>query len=190
MGQGGRVMATWLYQTNQQQWPPERYRLEIWEGERWYWPVGQLTRGRQGAEDPVAGDTVVFFYARTGGSDPGFYGWAIITEWLDRNGERGMYFRPVSPSDELKMNPRWDPPASELADEIRGAVKQGTMWRVQEDLVPELRRGIRTWLRSAASQPFRGSVSKMQARSQCYWHSSQRTWIKGKTALWAAFCVR
>lgn len=33
-------MATWLYQINQKEWPPERYRVEIWEGERWRWPFG------------------------------------------------------------------------------------------------------------------------------------------------------
>jgi|GEM_PF-3554690 hypothetical protein len=26
-------MATWLYQINQQEWPPEKYRMDIWEGE-------------------------------------------------------------------------------------------------------------------------------------------------------------
>jgi hypothetical protein len=138
-------MGTWLYQINQQQWPPERYRVEIWEGERWRWPVGQLVRGPS-AEGPQAGDTVVFFYARTGGVDPGFYGWAVVLEWLER--EREMYFRPVAPSDWLKMDPWWDEVASGLADRIRGAVKQGTLWRVPEDLVPELRRGIAEWLQA------------------------------------------
>jgi hypothetical protein len=28
-------MGTWMYQINPKYWPPERYRLEIWEGERW-----------------------------------------------------------------------------------------------------------------------------------------------------------
>jgi len=139
-------MATWLYQINQQQWSPERYRVEIWEGERWYWPVGRITRGGQHAGDPQPGDTVVFFYAPSGGPDWGFYGWAIVLEWLDREGEKGMYFRPVSPSDQLKMHPWRDKEAGALADEIRGAVKQGTMWRVQNHLVPGLRRGLATWL--------------------------------------------
>jgi len=34
-------MSTWFYQLNQQLWSPERYRLEIWENERWSWGVGE-----------------------------------------------------------------------------------------------------------------------------------------------------
>jgi hypothetical protein len=48
----------WLYQLSPNLWSPERYRLEIWEGERWNWPVG----GRSGeGQVPKPGDTVVFF---------------------------------------------------------------------------------------------------------------------------------
>lgn len=145
---GGGQMGTWFYQINAQNWPPERYRAEIWEGERWYWPVGSIMQGRPA---PQVGDTVVFFYARTGCQDPGFYGWAVIVEWLDREGEKGMYFRPVRPSDWLKMDPWWDEEASRLGDEIRGAMPRGTMWRVREDLVPAIRRGIAQWLRRAGT---------------------------------------
>jgi hypothetical protein len=44
-----------------------------------------------------------------------------------------MYFRPVAPSHHLKMHPSWDTDAQDLADRIRGKVKQGTFWRVAED---------------------------------------------------------
>ena len=134
-------MSMWLYQINQQWWAPQRYRVEIWERERWSWPV----RRKVGAiEDPQPGDTVVFFYAPSGGPDPGFYGWAVITEWL--SGEQDeMYFRPVAPSDHLKMHPWWDADAQALADQIRGKVKQGTFWRVAEDLSATLRRSITRW---------------------------------------------
>lgn len=132
-------MATWLYQINQQLWRPERYRLEIWENERWFWPVGRTT----GGGEPTAGDSVVFFYAPSGGTDAGFYGWAVVLEWLDE--QKAFYFRPVSPSDRLKMCPWWDKQASNLADRIRGKVKQGTLWRVPEKLVTDLRRGINVW---------------------------------------------
>lgn len=101
-------------------------RLEIWEGERWYWEVRQAVGARE--EGPVPGDVLVFFYTPTGGADPGFYGWAVELEWLRE--ERLIYFRPVSPSDRLKMRPWWDEKAAELADRIRGRVKQGTLWRV------------------------------------------------------------
>jgi hypothetical protein len=96
-------MATWLYQINQQQWPPEKYRTDIWEGEEETWPVGRLVRGD--SEEPQPGDVVVFFYAPTGGWDWGFYGWAVIVGWHSRDEDKEIRFRPTSPSDRLKMDP-------------------------------------------------------------------------------------
>ncbi len=134
-------MSTWFYQINPKIWDPNRYRLEIWEGERWAWSVGRKVTGGQ---VPQAGDVVVFFQAPTGGEDPGFYGWAVILEWFENGDE--MYFRPVAPSDHLKMHPWWDQEARTLADEIRGRMKQGTFWLVPEPLAIRLREGIARWL--------------------------------------------
>lgn len=138
-------MSTWIYQINPEQWPPERYRLEIWEGERWCWPVGKKLPAKQ---TPKPGDVVVFFYSRGRGkgTDPGFYGWAIILEWYGQGEGSEIYFRPVAPSDLLKMHPWSDETALSLADEIRGPIKQGTMWLVRDELVPHLRAGICEWL--------------------------------------------
>jgi hypothetical protein len=99
-------------------------------------------------EPPRQGDTVVFFYAKAGGPDPGFYGWAVITEWLAGGGpgKDEMYFRPVAPSDHLKMRPWWDDEAEELADRIRGKVKRFNLWRVSEEDSLGLRRGIARWV--------------------------------------------
>ena len=133
-------MTTWLYQLSHDEWPPNRYRLEIWEGERWVWPVKKAVWG---GTRPKPGDTVVFYYAKSKSTDPGFYGWAVITEWFENN--RDIYFRPVAPSDYLKMNPWWNDEAAELADQIRGSVKQGTLWKIEDDLVPKLRSGIQKW---------------------------------------------
>lgn len=135
-------MSVWLYQINQRKWKPERYRLEIWEGQDWAWPVGQkLTRGRT----PQAGDTVVFFYAPSGGTDAGFYGWAVVLEWFEAS-SAPLRFRPVAPSDCLKMDPWWGKRAAALADRIRGKVKQGTLWLFPEGAVTELRAGVAAWL--------------------------------------------
>jgi hypothetical protein len=134
-------MSMWLYQIDAQNWSPQRYRLEIWEGERWAWPVGRKVL--HGIE-PVPGDIVVFFNTRSGGSDYGFYGWAVILEWYGGGSE--MYFRPVAPSDLLKMHPWRDDAAQDLANRIRGKVKQGTFWYVQEDLEFLVRDGIFSWI--------------------------------------------
>jgi hypothetical protein len=137
-------MSTWLYQIDQESWSPERYRLEIWEGQDWAWPVGKKNPGDK---EPQNGDTVVFFYAPTGGHDPGFYGWAVVLEWFELRNIKELRFRPVAPSDHLKMHPWWNQhDASTLADKIRGPVKQGTLFLVPDALVKTLRSGISAWL--------------------------------------------
>jgi len=138
----GRPMSTWLYQISPKLWNPQRYRLEIWESERWSWPVGAMSGAGQ---KPEPGDILVTFYSQSGGNDPGFYGWAIILEWIGESGNQ-LRFRPVSPSDRLKMHPWWSKEATSLSDRIRGEMKQRTLWVVPNDLVPELRRGIVNWL--------------------------------------------
>ena len=139
-------MSTWLYQINQKMWSPERYRIEIWEGEKWVWPAGSKTSA---GTSPEPGDTVVFFYSPSSGKDPGFYGWAVILEWLQEN--NSLYFRPVAPSDNLKMHPWWNDGARALADKIRGRMKQKTMWLIPEELIQPLRLGITSWLSADTS---------------------------------------
>lgn len=134
-------MSTWMYQLNQKSWAPNRFRIEVWEGERWSWPV---RTGLPKGSSLQAGDVIVFFYAPSGGSDPGFYGWAVVLEWYEDN--RDLYFRAVAPTDHLKMHPWWDESAQALADTIRGKMKQRTIWNVPDKLVPELRNGITRWI--------------------------------------------
>jgi hypothetical protein len=129
----------WLYQMSQRDWSPNNYRLDVWEGERWEWPVGRMV----GADDPP-GDVVVFFYAPAGGAEPGFYGWAVVQQWIEE--PRRFYFRPVAPSDQLKMHPWWDADAKRIADQVRGGVKQGTLWPVPDNLAPAIAGGITKWV--------------------------------------------
>jgi hypothetical protein len=135
-------VSTWLYQMSPKVWSPARYRLDIWEGERWAWPVGVMSG--EGSK-PKPGDLLVTYFTETGGTDPGFYGWAIILDWLDEAGDQ-LRFRPVAPSDLLKMCPWWNDEASRLADRIRGKMKQRTLWLVQDDLATQLRQGILGWV--------------------------------------------
>ncbi len=137
-------MSMWLYQITHDVWPPSRFRIEIWEGERWRWPVGAMV----GTEMPAPGDRVVFYYAKTGAAEPGFYGWGVVIESYDKE----MYFRPVRPTDELKMYPWWDDEAAELADLIRGKMKQRTLWPIPEDLISRVAAGI-TWRIGAGGGP-------------------------------------
>lgn len=48
-------MSTWRYQFNAQDWSPETFRYEIWEGKPWHWRYGKklakaLINSRGGAE--------------------------------------------------------------------------------------------------------------------------------------------
>jgi hypothetical protein len=143
---GGATVAMWLYQMDQGQWSPNKYRLEIWERERWTWRVGR----KASTGTPKPGDSVVFFYAPRGGPEPGFYGWALVLGWDED--ERSMHFRPVAPSDHLKMDPWWDPAAKDIADKVRGKVKRGNLWEVRKDLSEDISRGITAWLNRSAER--------------------------------------
>lgn len=141
-------MSTWLYQLNPKAWTPEVFRFEIWEGRHWHWTFGQ----KRGDAIPSVGDTIVFFYAATGGDDPGIYGWAVL-ERCDVE-SRTLYFIPTAPTDWLKMDPWWDDEAKQLTDEIRGPMKQATLFEVSRDDTLRIRNGIRRWLacRTTASR--------------------------------------
>jgi len=143
-------MGYWFYQLNQQRWPPERFRIEVWENERWSWTVGRAVLE---GEEPKPGDSVAFFYAKAKGSDPGFFGWAIILEWYrDHDGNRHISFRPVAPTNYLKMYPWWNDEAQRLSGEIRAAVKQGTFWWVSEEQWKRIRRGVAHWVNGRGSE--------------------------------------
>jgi len=71
-----------------------------------------------------------------------------------------MYFRPVSPSDQLKMHPWWDDGAKEIADKVRGKVKQGTLWEVPDELAADISAGITAWLSRRRPDPTRASARR------------------------------
>jgi hypothetical protein len=134
-------MTTWLYQLNPRDWAPGIFRYEVNENQRWSWTYGQ----KRGKAMPATGDTLVFFYSPSGGSDPGIYGWAIV-ERCDTDTST-LYFIPTAPTNWLKMDPWWDEDAKRLCDEMRGNMKQATLFQVADDSIQRIRRGIRKWLR-------------------------------------------
>ena len=133
-------MSVWLYQINQKLWPPNTFRYEIWQQQRWRWRYGQ----KRGDAIPQMGDVLVFFYAASGGSDPGIYGWAVVERCDEQN--EILYFMPTAPTDHLKMDPWWDDATKAVTDEIRGPMKQATLFLVPERTVPRIRTGIKRWL--------------------------------------------
>ena len=125
-------MAFWLYQMSNDVWKAEKYRVEVWEGNNTTWPVGRLLPA---GKVPQYGDSIVLFYT---GNDLGVYGLAVLLRYE----EKEIYFRPVPPSDYLKMNPLWNDKVKSIVDEIRGKVKMGTMWEINDDQMKLLRTRI------------------------------------------------
>jgi hypothetical protein len=145
-------MSTWLYQMSQddpEEWSANAQRAYVWEGKLCtYWQKnGSADFG--GAE-PEPGDRIVLLFApgkTRSPLDTGFCGWGVITKWWPRTPLK-ISFRVAPPSDRLKMRPWWDDDAKRLVDGIRGAMKQRTLWRVQDDAVAvNLLNLLATWPR-------------------------------------------
>ena len=135
-------MTGWLYQMSVDYWDLEDYRLEVWEGQNVRWRVGQIDPNCKNEIEP--GHIVYLFYVKSGNIEPGIYGWGII---LNYNEEKGIiHYRPVFPSDYLKMNPIWNDDVSLLMDNIRGKFKQRTMWEIIDDDIQELNNIIHDWI--------------------------------------------
>jgi hypothetical protein len=160
-------MSMWLYQFEQNEWTPELFRRDIWEGEPWHFRCGQIRCGNnqvssRGQEAPKLGEVVFFFFARTDCSDPGIYGWGVIDriEKARQDGDGGrvleledrLYFIPSAPTNHLKMDPWWDDEARGITDEIRGGLTTATLFQargatgVPEDMIRRIRDGIKRWL--------------------------------------------
>jgi len=129
-------MTCWLYQMRNDYYSHGRYRTEVWEGHPvTNWGIGESKRK---PTEILPGDMVILFFAKAGAQEPGIYGWGIITLF----DKEVIDFRPAPPSDYLKMNPLWDDEVSDIVDEIRGGMPQGTMWEVDDEPLERLRQKI------------------------------------------------
>jgi hypothetical protein len=116
-------------------WSSDLYRLEVWEREYTNWAISRKVPKNK---SPQPGDIMVLFYAPSGESDPGIYGWAVVIRFDGYE----IRFMPSSPSDYMKMNPVWSDDVKNIVDQIRGPVATGTMWKIEESLFKQLRQKI------------------------------------------------
>ena len=141
-GRGGQFRSS-----EDKPWYPSSYRREVREGENIPWDVGKINL--RGHTRISTGDTIVFFFCRTGkddpetgGVEPGIYGWGKIT-----NPPRGSYdilgFVVEPPSDYLKNHVLWDAEIKQLTDEIRDKQFEGTMWPIGSGQLQKLCEKIR-----------------------------------------------
>jgi hypothetical protein len=121
-------------------WPEARYRESIWEGDTVHWPV----RKARGQARPDAGDRLFCWYARTASAAPGVWGWGVVTNFCTDSEE--VVWRPVSPSDRLKMDPIFDTVLDKRVASIRGKVAQGTLWPISETDADWLTTRVRSWV--------------------------------------------
>ena len=91
---------------------------------------------------PTVGDRIVFFYAPSGGTDPGIYGWAVVERCHEKSGT--LYFIPATPTDHLKMDPWWNDEAKRVADDIHGPMKQATLFEVPMRALRSSERALRS----------------------------------------------
>jgi hypothetical protein len=144
----GRIsMSVWLYQMSHRDWPPERYREEVWEGELSSWPAGKVI----GGTNPEPGDSMVLWYARTGNPDPGMYGWGVVVGTSAIQRRKRIRWRPVTPSDYLKMNPLLDDETAAIVDQVRKGMPRATMWPIPHKHMRTIRERIAAHLTPGSS---------------------------------------
>jgi hypothetical protein len=132
-------MTMWLYQLSEKEWSTRLFLAEIWENQHWHWSFNT----KRGEGEPQRGDTVLFFYAPKDCDAPGIYGWGVIDRWEPHT----IYFTPTAPTNHLKMDPWWDDKeVKEIVDEIRENMPRATLFRIQDEIVPKIRKGIKKWL--------------------------------------------
>lgn len=139
-------MAAWLYQmAEDEQWTPEDYRIEVWEGEPVTWPHRKIVSRE--ALKPTSGDPIILFFAKSGTQAPGICGWGVILRLYAKKEE--IRFRAVFPTDLLKMNPIWDNEVEDLINEVRRPHPRATMWAMTADAYNSSCRRIRGYVGTA-----------------------------------------
>jgi hypothetical protein len=143
----------WLYQMNPTAdfFSPEAYRLEVWEGQPWWWRTGNLFP--RDAAPPRPGQRIVFYFTGDDTATRGFYGWGIIQRWIAPGAETDdakghLEFKITAPSDHLKMHPWNTDAALKAANKARrNTFNAGTLfWIDQQDVIETITKGISAWV--------------------------------------------
>src|SRR2546428_121452 len=62
---------------------------------------------------------------------PGLCGWGVVTAYNEEDITGKLAWRPVPPSDQLKMRPLLNEQLEARIDKIRGPMPRGTLWPVE-----------------------------------------------------------
>lgn len=139
-------MNSWLYQMSTQHWPEENYRTDVWEGEPVTFSVGRVN-GAARDERPAHGDRIFCWYAETVSRAPGLCGWGVVLSLRERR-EVMLVWRPVFPSDLLKLRPLIDREVTSLVEVIRHGMPRGTLWLMPHSAAEALTAKVLSQVRS------------------------------------------
>lgn len=121
-------------------WTETQYRLQVWEEAAVVWPAGKI----RAVHRPQPGDRMFCWYAKTGSTAPGLCGWGVVLNYEEPINQ--ISWRPVFPSDLLKMVPLINTGLVTRINSVRGKFKQATMWPVDADTCRWLADEIRAQL--------------------------------------------
>ena len=133
-------MTMWLYQVNPEFWSVEDYRYDSWEGEVNEWMHGNIN----GDEYPQRGDTLLVWFDKGAAEEPGLHGWGVVMD-LDLL-EKSILFRPVFPSDLMKMAPMTEKKIFEIIEGTKGEFPVGTMWPLSLEDEKTIREMVYDWI--------------------------------------------
>lgn len=147
-------MTVWLYQMNADKslqdgsfYTPDDYQEEVESDDYLEW----LTREVRPKElNPKAGDTIFYWFVRTGTDDPGLYGLGLIFSCHKCPEYNTDYdcieHMPVYPSENLSDDPIYDDEIQEIIDEIRGnQAAFATMFAIDDHHIQRLFAKIQEW---------------------------------------------
>jgi hypothetical protein len=142
-------MALWLYQMSAKKklsksgykWTPAKHRKQVWEGYYLEWETRQIRSIKPGVT-PQAGDTIVYWFVKSGTENPGLYGWGIVFE----QNEGTICHLPVFPSDHLKMRPVYNDKIAKIVKEIQSKMPIATLFQLTRGQAEELWSIIRDWI--------------------------------------------
>lgn len=129
--------VVWLYQLSTSDWDQNSYRIEVAEGERVAWPVGR----KQTKRDPQAGERIVCWWAKTGSREYGVIGWGVLD---GHTYAAGIRWHPYPPSNRWAMSPLVSAEVERIIDQVRGTMRQATLFAAEGELALELLAAIRT----------------------------------------------
>lgn len=145
-------MTVWLYQMNVDRvleygdkYKLEDFRRYVRDGKYLRWKTRNIISE---TEEPKAGDTIIYWFVKSGTDEPGLYGLGIIFKCYEKDDDppynKWILHLPVFPSERLKNHPIYDTEIEKIVNEIRGNKQAfGTMFIIKDNQAERLFKSIK-----------------------------------------------